>query len=100
MALHPSRMKLVSVVAAIVGIAMPGGKAYSEIGSEARDGKGSQAIKFTPDWKILMTLGRAGVSGDGPDTFGEPNDDGDLFVADGHTSHKGSAGSPSPFFIF
>jgi sugar lactone lactonase YvrE len=63
---------------------------------EARDGKGSQAIKFTPDGKILMTLGKAGVSADGPDTFGEPNDvveaaNGDLFVADGHTPHKGSA---------
>jgi sugar lactone lactonase YvrE len=63
---------------------------------EARDGKGCQAIKFSPDGKILMTLGKAGVAGDGPDTFGEPNDvvegaNGDLFVSDGHTPHKGAA---------
>ena len=36
-----------------------------------------------------MTLGKAGVAGDGPDTFNQPSDvfvapNGDVFVADGH----------------
>ena len=54
-----------------------------------RDGKGHQVFKFSPDGKILMTLGKAGVAGDGPDTFNMPSavlmaPNGDVFVADGH----------------
>ena len=30
-------------------------------------GKGHQIFKFSPDGKVLMTLGKAGVSGSGPD---------------------------------
>jgi DNA-binding beta-propeller fold protein YncE len=61
-----------------------------------KNGKGSVAIKFSPEGKILMTLGKAGVSGAGTDTFGEPDAvvegaHGDLFVADGHTLGKGNA---------
>jgi sugar lactone lactonase YvrE len=55
----------------------------------AKDGKGDQVFKFSADGKVLMTLGKAGVAGDGPDTFGPPSDvlvapNGDVFVADGH----------------
>ena len=55
----------------------------------AQDGKGDQVFKFSPDGKILVTLGKAGVAGDGPDAFGPPSDilvapSGDVFVADGH----------------
>jgi sugar lactone lactonase YvrE len=55
----------------------------------AKDGKGDQVFKFAPDGKLLMTLGQAGVAGDGTDTFGPPSDidvaaNGDVFVADGH----------------
>jgi sugar lactone lactonase YvrE len=55
----------------------------------AKDGKGDQVFKFSPDGKVLMTLGKAGIAGDGPDTFGPPSDvlvapDGAIFVADGH----------------
>jgi sugar lactone lactonase YvrE len=55
----------------------------------AKDGKGDQVFKFSPDGKVLMTLGKAGVAGTGPDTFGPPSDvvvaqNGDVFVADGH----------------
>ena len=51
--------------------------------------KGHQVFKFSPDGKLLMTLGKAGVAGDGPDTFNQPSDilvapNGDVFVADGH----------------
>jgi sugar lactone lactonase YvrE len=52
-------------------------------------GKGHQVFKFSPDGRRLLTLGRAGVTGDGPDTFNRPSDvqvapNGDVFVADGH----------------
>jgi DNA-binding beta-propeller fold protein YncE len=46
-------------------------------------------FKFNPDGKVLMALGKAGITGDGPDTFNSPSDvlvapNGDIFVADGH----------------
>ena len=46
-------------------------------------------VKFSHDGKVLLTLGRAGVAGDGTDTFNQPSDvitapNGDIFVADGH----------------
>jgi sugar lactone lactonase YvrE len=51
--------------------------------------KGHQVIKFSPEGKVLLKLGRPGVAGSGPDTFNEPCDvitapNGDIFVADGH----------------
>jgi len=57
--------------------------------SQGKDGKGHQVIKFSPDGKILMMLGEAGVAGDGPGTFNAPSavviaSNGDIFVADGH----------------
>ena len=56
---------------------------------QGKDGKGQQVFKFNPDGKVLMTLGKAGVAGDGLDTFKQPSDvivaaNGDIFVADGH----------------
>jgi sugar lactone lactonase YvrE len=56
---------------------------------QGKDGKGQQVFKFSPEGKVLMTLGKAGVAGDGPDTFNQPSDvlvapNGDIFVADGH----------------
>jgi DNA-binding beta-propeller fold protein YncE len=52
-------------------------------------GKGHQVIKLSPEGKVLLTLGKAGVAGNGPDTFNQPADvaiapNGDIFVADGH----------------
>ena len=54
-----------------------------------KDGKGHTVLKLSPDGKVLMTLGKPGVAGDGPDTFNSPTDvliapNGDIFVADGH----------------
>jgi streptogramin lyase len=53
------------------------------------EGKGQQVFKFSPDGRVLMTLGQAGVAGEGPNTFNAPSDvaiasNGDIFVADGH----------------
>ena len=58
-----------------------------------RDGIGHQAIKFSPDGVELMRLGKAGVSGSGPDLFDQPNDivvapNGDIFVTDSHRRGK------------
>jgi DNA-binding beta-propeller fold protein YncE len=54
-----------------------------------RTGEGQQVIKFSSDGKVLMTLGKAGVAGSGPDEFNAPSavyvaPSGDIFVADGH----------------
>ena len=55
--------------------------------------KGHQVFKFSPEGKVLMTLGQAGVAGNGPDTFNEPTDvitapNGDIFVSDGHSGQN------------
>ena len=56
-----------------------------------KDGtKGLQVVKFSKDGKVLMTLGKAGTQGTGPDAFGAPTDvivapNGDIFVTDGHS---------------
>jgi DNA-binding beta-propeller fold protein YncE len=52
-------------------------------------GKGNQVFKFSPDGKVLLTLGKAGMSGSGPDLFDQPTDvvvapNGDVFVTDSH----------------
>jgi DNA-binding beta-propeller fold protein YncE len=54
-----------------------------------RNGKGHQVFKLDQDGKVLMTLGKAGVAGDGRDTFNMPSavliaPNGDIFVGDGH----------------
>ena len=54
---------------------------------------GHQVFKFSPQGKVLMTLGKAGVSGSGPDLFDQPTDivvapNGDLFVTDSHRNGK------------
>ena len=53
-------------------------------------GKGHQVYKFSPDGKLLLTLGKAGGARE-PDYFYQPNDvlvapDGSIFVAEGHSS--------------
>lgn len=56
--------------------------------------KGHQVFKFSPDGKLLLTLGKPGGAGD-PEFFYQPNDilvapDGSIFVAEGHASAPGS----------
>jgi streptogramin lyase len=63
---------------------------------QGAEGKGHVAIKFAPDGRVLMTLVKPGVAGDGPDTFNQPNDvaiapNGDIFVSDGHNVGTGNA---------
>jgi sugar lactone lactonase YvrE len=54
-------------------------------------GWGHVIYKFSPDGKLLMTLGEKGKSGAGETRFRKPSDmlvapNGDIFVADGHGS--------------
>jgi len=56
---------------------------------KGKDGKGQQAIKFSPDGKVLLRLGKAGVAGPGLDEFDTPTNvlvapNGDIFVSQGH----------------
>ncbi len=56
--------------------------------ADGKDGKGQQVMKFSSKGKLLMTLGKAGVAGVGPDTFNRPSGvalapNGDIFVVDG-----------------
>jgi sugar lactone lactonase YvrE len=63
---------------------------------QGHDAKGHQVFKFSPEGKVLMTLGKAGVAGDGEDTFNQPNavaiaPNGDVFISDGHNVGRGNA---------
>jgi sugar lactone lactonase YvrE len=56
--------------------------------------KGHQVFKFSPSGRLLLTLGKAGGGRDSA-YFWQPNDvlvapDGNIFVAEGHTSSPGS----------
>jgi streptogramin lyase len=55
----------------------------------ALDGKGHAVYKFSPEGKLLLTLGKPGAPGDALDQFNMPSavlvaPNGDIFVADGH----------------
>ena len=57
------------------------------------EGKGHVVFKFAADGKVLMTLGKPGVSGSGPALFDQPTDvlvapSGDIFVTDSHRNGK------------
>jgi DNA-binding beta-propeller fold protein YncE len=62
---------------------------------QGKDGKGHQVFKFSPEGKVLLTLGKAGVAGEGPDEFNAPSavlvaPNGDIFVGDGHGGNTNS----------
>ena len=62
-----------------------------------RNGKGHTVTKLSPDGKVLLTLGKPGVAGDGSnEILNSPcdvvtNDRGDIFVADGHSGQSANA---------
>lgn len=66
------------------------------VDGQGQGGKGQQVFKFSPEGKVLLTLGKAGVGGSGDDEFNQPSavaiaPDGDIFVADGHTGNNTNA---------
>jgi sugar lactone lactonase YvrE len=53
------------------------------------NGRGATALKFSPDGRLLMTIGKPGVAGNGDNELNGPSDvvvapNGDIFIADGH----------------
>ncbi|HEV3061135.1 MAG TPA: peptidyl-alpha-hydroxyglycine alpha-amidating lyase family protein [Vicinamibacterales bacterium] len=70
--------------AAAAGAGRPAGP----IGPREGATKGNQVYKFSPDGKLLLTLGKPGGAA-APDYFYQPNDvlvapNGDIFVSEGH----------------
>ena len=58
--------------------------------------KGQVVVKFSPEGKVLLTLGTPGVAGDPPHALTEPCSvvvapNGDIFVAEGHSGQYPSA---------
>jgi DNA-binding beta-propeller fold protein YncE len=58
---------------------------------------GQEVLKLSPDGRVLMTLGKEGVSGSGHDAFDRPTGvaiapNGDIFVSDGHLPNKHNNG--------
>ena len=54
-------------------------------------GKGHTVLKFSPQGKLLLTLGTPGEAGEPPSKFTEPNDvliapDGSVFIAEAHNA--------------
>jgi DNA-binding beta-propeller fold protein YncE len=56
------------------------------------DKKGSVVVKFSPEGKVLLTLGKPGVRGNPPEALTDPTDvvtdpaNGDVYVAESHTN--------------
>jgi DNA-binding beta-propeller fold protein YncE len=57
------------------------------------DMRGHRVMKFSPEGKLLLALGKRGKKGDGPDRFDRPTDvavsaSGDFFVTDGYGNSR------------
>jgi hypothetical protein len=55
----------------------------------ARNGKGADLIEFNPDGKVLLTIGKPGMPGNGPGWLSSASSvvvapNGDIYVGDGH----------------
>jgi hypothetical protein len=71
------------------------------LGMSARNAAGAimgqEVLKLSPEGKVLMMLGKAGVAGTGSDGFDRPTGvavaaNGDVFISDGHAPNKHNAG--------
>ncbi|MES2473698.1 MAG: peptidyl-alpha-hydroxyglycine alpha-amidating lyase family protein [Pseudomonadota bacterium] len=64
---------------------------------DGKGNKGHAVLEFSADGKLLRTMGKPGVPGDGPDLLREPNavlvtPSGTIFIAEGHT--RGAKNTP------
>jgi DNA-binding beta-propeller fold protein YncE len=62
--------------------------------------KGNVVVKFSPDGKVLLTVGTAGVAGNPPRALTEPTSvvtapNGDIFIAEGHAGQYPGQGPDS-----
>lgn len=58
--------------------------------------KGHTVVKFSPDGKVLLTIGRPGTAGNPPEALTEPTSivtapNGDIFIAEGHSGQNDDA---------
>jgi DNA-binding beta-propeller fold protein YncE len=59
--------------------------------ARAEQNKGSVVVKFSPEGKVLMTIGKPGVRGNPPEALTDPTDvvtdpsNGDVYIAESHT---------------
>jgi DNA-binding beta-propeller fold protein YncE len=66
------------------------------IDGDAKEGRGNQVFKMSPDGKVLMTLGKAGQGGTAQDVFDRPTGiafapNGDIFISEGHAPGFGNS---------
>jgi streptogramin lyase len=66
-------------------------KQYGDTG-----GRGHAVVKFSPEGKVLLTIGKPGVAGNPPEALTEPNSivaapNGDLFITEGHSGQQPNA---------
>src|SRR5712664_4158532 len=66
------------------------------LGNPQDAGKGHTVVKFSPEGKVLLTLGKAGVRGNPPDALTEPTSvlvasDGRIVVSEGHSGQAPAA---------
>jgi streptogramin lyase len=78
-----------------------GGAAPAAAASPEGPAKGHQIFKFSPDGKLLMTVGKPGGARD-PEFFWQPNavyvmPNGEFFVSEGHSSAAGASASVMKF---
>jgi hypothetical protein len=62
--------------------------------------KGHVVVKFSPDGRVLLTIGTAGIAGNPPRSLNEPTSvvtapNGDVFIAEGHSGQYPGAGPGS-----
>ncbi len=67
---------------------------HTDCKTDDEGGKGHQVHKFSPRGELLLSLGTAGVPGDGQNLFRCPSDvvvapNGDIYVGDGHNHGHG-----------
>jgi sugar lactone lactonase YvrE len=67
--------------------------------------KGNIVVKFSPEGKVLLTLGKSGVAGDPPDAFTDPNDvltapNGDIYVSESHTNLENTPNAVARISVF
>lgn len=59
-------------------------------------GKGHTVVKFSPEGRVLLTIGKPGVAGNPPDALTEPCSvvvapNGDIYIAEGHSGQQPDA---------